>query len=261
MNTDMTNSSRSNVIGPVEDHGFDPESFLFAEKNFYRRNFPLWLVTLLGPGLLTLVVFAVISAYTDPSYSTLLANAAFWSFVLLGRFTIIASASLGIPATDLFWWVTYQDVMVGLFCAFHIGFIYRLPWVGRKIAALSADSEFILAQQPWMKNLTFLGLIAFIAFPLGATGSVGGAFFGRLLGLSRWSIFWGSAIGAVIGNLAMLLLHQTIIRLFPKLQDDPTLRWGGILFIILIIVILERRYRSLKRAFLLKKASMPVTNN
>lgn len=256
----MTNPPASNVVTSTEDHEFDLQFFLSSEKNFYRDNFSLWLGTLIGPGALTLILFAAISAVTEPVYWSKLANAAFWSFVLLGRFTIVASASLGIPATHLFWMVTYQDVMVGLFCAFHVGFIYRLPWIGNKIAALSADSEFILAHQPWMKKLTFLGLIAFIAFPLGATGSVGGAVFGRLLGLSRWSIFWGSAIGAVIGNSVMLVLHQTIAKLFPQLQDDPILKWGGIAVVLVIILILERRYRTLKHAYLSKKTPIPVAN-
>ena len=143
--------------------------------------------------------------------------------------------------------------MVALFFAFHVGFIYRLPWLGPKIAELSVDSEFILAQQPWMKRLTFLGLLAFVAFPLGATGSVGGAIFGRLLGLSRWAIFWGSAIGAVIGNTVMLFLNQTIVKMFPKLQDDPIMRWGGIPIVLLIILLMERRYRSMKQSYLAQK--------
>lgn len=253
----MADSTPPNVVASPVDHQFDLESFLSAEKSLYRTNFLLWLATLVGPVILTFAGFIIISVYAGPAYSALLANAAFWSFVMLGRFTIMASESLGVPAAHLFWMVTYQDIMVGLFCAFHIGFIYRLPWIGNKVAALSADSEFILVQQPWMKRLTFLGLVAFIAFPLGATGSVGGAIFGRLLGLSRWSILWGSTIGAVIGNSSMFLLHQTIIKLFPKLHDDPTLKWSGLAVVFVIIVVLERRYRSLKKTYLLKGGPAP----
>jgi uncharacterized membrane protein len=239
----------------AEEHEQMLASFLEFEKNFYRNYFPLWLGTLIGPGILTAIILGVLYVVhiNDPAYFWKIANAAFWSFVLFGRFTIVASSSLGLPPVHLFWMVTYQDIMVALFFAFHVGYMYRLPWVGPKIAELSVDSEFILSHQPWMKRLTFLGLLVFIAFPLAATGSVGGAIFGRLLGLSRWAIFWGSAIGAVIGNAMMLFLAKSVEKMFPQLQDDPVMKWGGLPIILLLILILERRYRSMKKAFVAQK--------
>jgi uncharacterized membrane protein len=108
-----------------------------------------------------------------------------------------------------------------------------------------------------MKRATFLGLLAFIAFPLAATGSVGGAIFGRLLGLSRWSIFWGSTIGAVLGNAAMWFLAVVVKDSLPEnMQDSPIIKWGGIPIILLIILILERRYSAMKRAFEKQKKQM-----
>jgi len=155
--------------------------------------------------------------------------------------------------------VTYQDVMVALFFAFHVGFMYRLPWIGPKIAELSVDSEFILSHQPWMKRFTFMGLLAFIAFPLAATGSVGGAIFGRLLGLSRWAIFWGSSIGAVIGNVAMLFLAEAVNDYLPA--DSSLVTYGGIPIILLIIFLLERRYRGMKKSYLAQKQAAAVVES
>ncbi|MBS0204462.1 MAG: small multi-drug export protein [Planctomycetes bacterium] len=251
----MPHSTPSTASVSAEEHEQMLASFLEFEKNFYRNYFPLWLGTLIGPWILTAILLGVlyIVHINDPVYWWKIVNAAFWSFVLFGRFTIVASNSLGLPDSLMFWLVTYQDVMVALFFAFHVGFMYRLPWVGPKIAELSVDSEFILAHQPWMKRLTFLGLLAFIAFPLAATGSVGGAIFGRLLGLSRWAIFWGSAIGAVIGNASMLFLNKSIAKMFPALQDDPFMKWGGVPILLLIILLLERRYHSMKKAFVAQR--------
>jgi uncharacterized membrane protein len=227
-------------------------SFLDFEKNFYRNYFPLWLGTLIGPWILTFVILGIIYQVAGLDYWLRVTGAALYSFALAGRFTLITPIR-GLSPTELFWMVTYQDVVVALFFAFHVGFMYRLPWVGPKIAELSADSEFILAHQPWMKRLTFLGLLAFIAFPLAATGSVGGAIFGRLLGLSRWAIFWGSAIGAVLGNAGMLFLAETVRTYLP--EDSPIVTYGGIAIIIAIIILLERRYTSMKQAYQAQKAA------
>ena len=256
----MADPTSSTASVTAEEHEQMLSSFLEFEKNFYRNYFPLWLGTLIGPWILTAVLFCVLYVTTEHAYWWKLVNAAFLSFAFLGRFSIVASGSLRLPATDLFWMVTYQDVMVALFFAFHVGYMYRLPWVGPKIAELSVDSEFILAHQPWMKRLTFLGLLAFIAFPLAATGSVGGAIFGRLLGLSRWAIFWGSAIGAVIGNAAMLFLNRSVEKVFPGLQDNPFMKWGGIPIVVLIILLLERRYRMMKKVFVENKHAAATTS-
>jgi len=241
--------SHSSAVPNVREHERMVESFLAFEKNFHKNYFPLWLGTLIGPWILTLVAFGIVYAFSTPKFCWQLLVATGASFAFLGRFSIITPFP-GLTPTDLFWMVTFQDAMVALFFAFHVGFMFRVPWIGPKIASLSSDSEFILAHQPWMKRMTFLGLLAFIAFPLAATGSVGGAIFGRLLGLSRWAIFWGSTIGAVIGNAAMLFLVEVVKDSLPdNLQDSPIFKWGGIPIILLIIFILERRYSAMKRAF------------
>ena len=238
--------SHSHTIPTVREHEQLLESFLEFEKNFHKNYFPLWLGTLIGPGILTLVAFGIVYVVAGPKYCSQLLVATGASFAFLGRFSIITPFP-GLTPDDLFWMVTFQDVMVALFFAFHVGFMFRVPWIGPKIAALSSDREFILAHQPWMKRMTFLGLLAFIAFPLAATGSVGGAIFGRLLGLSRWAIFWGSTIGAVIGNAGMLFLAEVVREYFPP--DSLIIKWGGLPIIISIIFFLERRYSKLKKAF------------
>ena len=237
------------VIPDALEHERLLESFLKFEKNFHKNYFPLWLGTLIGPLIVTLILFGVIYVFAGPKYCWQLLVATGCSFGFLGRFSIMTPFP-GLTPYDLFWMVTCQDAMVALFFAFHVGFMFRVPWIGPKIASLSSDSEFILAHQPWMKRMTFLGLLAFIAFPLAATGSVGGAIFGRLLGLSRWAIFWGSTIGAVIGNAAMLFLVVVVKDSLPdNLENSMIVKWGGVPIIILIILFLERRYSSMKKAF------------
>ena len=248
------------VIPDALEHERLLESFLKFEKEFHKNYFPLWLGTLIGPLVVTLILFAIIDVVAGPKYCGELLFATGCSFAFLGRFSIITPFP-GLTPTDLFWMVTIQDVLVALFFAFHVGFMFRVPWIGPKIASLSSDSEFILAHQPWMKRATFLGLLAFIAFPLAATGSVGGAIFGRLLGLSRWSIFWGSTIGAVLGNAAMWFLAVVVKDSLPEnMQDSPIIKWGGIPIILLIILILERRYSAMKRAFEEQKKQMSESN-
>jgi hypothetical protein len=231
-------------------------SFLEFETNFRKNTFLLWLATLIGPGVVTFFIFAVIYFVYGSKYFWELLAAAAASISFLGRFTIITPFP-GMTPTSLFWMVTCQDVFVAFFLAFHVGFMFRLPWIGPKIAALSNDGEFILTSQPWMKRMTFLGLLAFVAFPLASTGSIGGAILGRLLGLSRWSIFWGSAIGAFAGNAAMLFLAEAAAEFLPP--DSILVKWGGLPIILLTVFVLERRYSAMKKAFLREKVLVDTT--
>ncbi len=230
------------------------DAFHQFEKSFKQRFPVVWWGTLIGPWLVTFFVAVAIYLLAGARFFWQMLTASVVAFVFAGRFAIPLDAVANLKGLDLlepwhmFWMVTYQDVMVALFMAFHVGFLFKLPKIGPKIAELTVDGEMILSLQPWMRKATFFGLIAFIAFPLAATGSVGGAIFGRLLGLSRWATFWGSVIGAVIGNGAMLYLSKVMLALFP--ENSLLVKLGGPAIIVVIIVMLERRYRSMKRQFL-----------
>jgi uncharacterized membrane protein len=236
------------------------------EQRFRKEKFVLWLVTLVGPWVATLVYLGVYYVVTGPKHTWALIIAAALAFGAAGRFIIplqetmpnLGEWSQQLSSTELFWWVSFQDIMVALFLSVHIGFMFRLPWIGHKIAELTVDSELILSKQPWMKRFTFLGLLAFIAFPLAATGSAGGAIFGRLLGLSRSAIFWGSAIGGVIGNGAMWYMSKKVNDYLP--QNSPLVQWGGVVAIVLIIFFLERRYAAMKREFLKQREAAASPN-
>jgi uncharacterized membrane protein len=231
------------------------------EHRFRREQFGLWLVTLIGPFLATAAYLGVFSLVKGPEHAWALTIAAALAFFAVGRFIIplqqtipdLGDWSKLLTPEEMFWWVSFQDVMVALFLSIHIGFMFRLPIVGHKIAELTVDGELILSKQPWMRRFTFLGLVAFIAFPLAATGSAGGAIFGRLLGLSRRAIFWGSVLGGVIGNAGIYYLSKKVLDYLP--QDNWLVQWGGILTVIAILVFLERRYAAMKREFLKKRAA------
>lgn len=226
------------------------------ETRFRKEQFGLWLATLVGPWIATVLYLGLYYVVAGAEHAWALTIAAALAFGAAGRFIIplqqtipnLGEWSQLLTPEEMFWWVSFQDVMVALFLSVHIGFMFRIPYIGHKIAELTVDGELILSKQPWMRRFTFLGLLAFIAFPLAATGSAGGAIFGRLLGLSRWAIFWGSAIGGVVGNAAMYYLSKNVLKYLP--QDNPLVQWGGVLTVVAIIIFLERRYAKMKREFL-----------
>lgn len=226
----------------------------------------VWFFTLIGPFALSLTLLVLLYfEHGWPFVKTLLLAAAA-VFFFFGRFVILGGSSGSSTETsgvvdeamqeavqqaarffssgELAFLVFYMDVMVACLLAFHIGFLYRLPLLGEKIKELQEDGKFILASNPWMKSATFAGIVAFCVFPLAATGSVGGSIFGRLLGMSRLGTFLGVVTGSAVGCSLMYFGAALINRYLDR--DNPWLTIGGIVFVVLMILWLNQRYRKMK---------------
>lgn len=236
-----------------------PESALTACSAEYERSLRdehprLWALTLFGPIVLTAVLLAVIWLLAGPDYTKKLILMALMALWLFGRFIIlggsdpdVAQVAGSISSLELFAMVLYMDLAFATVLAFHLGFLFRVPLIGRRLRALIVDSQFVLSRQPWIRRATFLGLVLFVTFPVSATGSVGGSIFGRLLGLSRLATFAAIAIGSVIGNGVMLLASDFIGAHLDK--SHPLVKYGGIALVLVIVLLLESRYRRLRQQF------------
>jgi uncharacterized membrane protein len=151
-------------------------------------------------------------------------------------------------APNLFVMLTYLDVMVAMFVAFHMGVIFRIPWVGPRIEDIVSDGHFILRKQPWIRRAAFIGLICFVIFPTSTTGSVGGSIFGRLLGMKRWRVVTAILIGSILGNGLMLLFSQQISQYIDG--DSWLLRITGVVGMIVALFLFERKFRRLKNEYM-----------
>ena len=218
----------------------------------FRSDYPLlWLLTLVGPFVLTSAVLLVILELAGSDVVWRLVSTAAATFFFFGKFVILGGSEGDLleareffTAEQLVVLVLYMDVMTASLLAFHLGFLFRLPVVGKKLRALVDDGQFILQSNNWMRRATFLGLVTFVMFPLAATGSVGGSIFGRLLGMSRLGTFVGIAVGNVLGCALMYFGSELITRYVGR--DNPLLLIGGIAVIAAIIFMLNHRYRQLK---------------
>ncbi len=228
------------------------------ENSFRRRSPVLWVTTLVGPFLATGFLLASIGLISGWG----LVNKFFWTgvltFFVFGRFVILggvegdregAWANYQMSPTQLFAMVTWMDFMVALFVTFHMGILFRIPWLGPKIAGLTSDSRFIMDQQPWIRRLAFLALVGFVIFPTSTTGSIGGSIFGRLLGLGRLRTLLGVVGGSVLGNGLMFVFAREI----NDLNDGPygwLVNISGIAIVVCGVLWIEWHYRRAKRKYL-----------
>jgi uncharacterized membrane protein len=242
------------------DHESDDGHPIHDFEKCYRQDHPVaWWLALLGPVVITALILGLIYFIqgweTAASYPAAAASA----FFALGRFIILLGGDEPnqegglwflkyLDARSLFLMLTYMDVMVAMFVAFHMGIVFRLPWVGPKIKDIVSDGQFILRKQPWIRRSAFIGLVCFVIFPTSTTGSVGGSIFGRLLGMNRWRVVFAILMGSVLGNGLMLLFAEQISRL--DLKDSWTLRITGVIGMIVALYFIERKFRRLKNEYL-----------
>lgn len=203
-----------------------------------------WWATLVGPALVTAVVLLLLALIYDAAFVRGLLIRAVAAFFVFGKFAILEPTT-ALSAEALFALVLYMDMLAAVLISFHMAFMFRLPWVGPKLVALAADGDFVMQSQPWMRRMTFLGLVAFVMFPVAATGSIGGAIFGRLLGLPRPTTFAGVALGSLCG-CGLMYFGASFIREHLD-RDNHWLKLIGIASVVGVLWLLNARYRRAKK--------------
>ena len=145
--------------------------------------------------------------------------------------------------------------MAAIFVEFHMGIIFRLPYVGEKLAMLVWDGKQFLTNHRWIRRMAFVGLVMFVVFPTSTTGSIGGSIFGRLLGMGRVQTVIGVLMGSMIGNGIMWIFAKQINKYF-----DPQNIWlkvVGVVILVALAVFIEIRYQKTKKKYFPKKKLVP----
>lgn len=143
--------------------------------------------------------------------------------------------------------VIYVDLCLAFPLAYNLGVFYRLPYAGEHLRLLEQCSRLLLHHSRWRKGLTWGGLALFVAIPLGGTGAVGGAFFGRLLGLSRSRTLTGIAAGTVAGNLTLAGAAYAWPAGLQRLLERPVFGILGTCAALVVVGILWFRLRAASR--------------
>lgn len=249
----MTRNAQEPSFVSAGDEAIDSEITAGIDEAAFRRKYPvIWWLTLVGPFALSGALLFLVAEFSGPRVAWRVFSTAVATFFFFGKFIILGGsdgdlmdAATFFTAEQLFLLVLYMDVMTGCLLAFHLGFLFKLPVVGEKLEELVQDGHFILKSNRWMKRATFFGLVAFVMFPLAATGSVGGSIFGRLLGLGRFATLVGIVVGNLLGCGLMYFGSEMITRYVGR--DNPMLMVGGIAVIAAIVYLLNYRYRQLKQ--------------
>lgn len=258
----MTHGSR--IDNDSSESSFPDNEFVVQEfehdfDSLWHKNLLLAVATLFGPLGTTAVLLGLAGLVGGIELVRRIVLTALLTFFVLGRF-IILSGSGGaeepidrFTAAELAMLVFYLDLMTAILISWHVGALFRIPWLGQRLRFLMNAGRDVLDDNRWMRRTTLLAIVAFVMFPLASSGSVGGSLFGRLLGLSRAMTLLGVLIGSALG-CGTMYYGATLINRFVDLQN-PLIRWGGIAAIMFAILVLNHRYRKARKRHRLGETS------
>lgn len=245
MSEQQNETVQKNYGARSESHG------QWTSEEDFKLKYPIvWWVTLVGPLFSSLAILLLVAIIYGWSSAANLAITAVLTFFLLGKFVILGGrietgsewAKFYSPE-QLAGMVLYLDVMTVCVLVFHLGFLFKLPMLGKKLEVLVANGHALLEATPWMKRATFLGLILFVMTPLASTGSVGGSILGRLLGMSRLGTFIGVVLGNILGIFAMYFGGELFMKFVGS--DNPLVAIIGVGILIGALYFLNRRYQAI----------------
>ncbi|MCB9834106.1 MAG: small multi-drug export protein [Planctomycetes bacterium] len=223
----------------------DPEASSRTEGLAEERGRPAAVIL---PLALSVSIVTLFLFFEGPDAAVELVLSALATATVLGKFAVLRgleSSGLLDSPYKMALLIIYLDVLIATIAIFNIRLLHKIPRFGAKIAALQSGGERILERNPWMRKATFLGIIAFVMFPLSGTGAIGGALFGRLLGLSRARTMAGISIGAVLGAFMMAALADLFRDQMKSLSHSGVLLWAGLAFVGGVLYWLWRRAKAM----------------
>jgi hypothetical protein len=152
-------------------------------------------------------------------------------FVGGGKLVVLAGAVAGAPVSmlPLAVMVVYGDVTTALVITANMHYLYRIPAIGRRLAAAREAGFRVLKVHKWMRRTAELGLVIFVAMPFQGSGAVLGVILGRILGLSRLAIVSMTLLGSGIGASFVVLAGKLGQDEIAKLADNPVLGFGTVI--------------------------------
>mgnify|MGYP000297765073 CR=1 FL=1 len=242
---------------PVLNGNVEEDEAAYAES--LRRQQPiLWFVTLAVPLLAIPALLVSVGLIAGWPVAHRLALTIVATCFFFGRFAILAGSNGAevdsgtlLPADGFFTsgqlalLVFFLDTVAAVLIVFHMSVVFHLPVVGVRIRTLVEEGRQLVQSQKWMKRLTVAGVVAFVMFPLAATGSVGGSILGRLLGLSHFGTLAAVITGSILGCSTMYFGASLISTWLDR--DDPVVQIAGLAIVVALVILLTLRYRKLTR--------------
>lgn len=233
------------------------EEILERERPRTRGAKAARLVSLLLPFVASAALLGLLDLLYGFAYARAVFGYALLSFFVLGKFLILKGiAAGGFGPFELALLVFWMDLAIAFLLTFNLDYVYRFPYLGKRLEGLQEHGRNVLEERPWLRKVTFLGIVLFVMFPLTGTGAIGGSIFGRLLGLDRIRTFSGVFVGSALGCFGIAALAEGIGGIVPaSVRESVWFEAIGLGLLVVLIGFLWLRSRRIEREWRVRRAA------
>jgi uncharacterized membrane protein len=164
----------------------------------------------------------------------------------LGTSVILGPAAWGpevlpdLSTWDLAGVVVWMSVATSFLFAYNLDLLHRVPLVGDWLKSARAGAVAQLSERRWIRRWAIFGVGFFVFLPLPASGTIGGAVIGRLLGLSRLHCFLAVAVGSAAAAMLYALFGAGIVHWTKGTEIPAWVRIATVLGLLVGIGLLAR---------------------
>ncbi len=167
---------------------------------------------LLGPPILLAALLASAFLALRERTPELLGWLAIYVVPPAGKESVIpALLARGFDPFLVFTYIVGLDILVGLFVLWNYDRLLALPHVGDLLKWIRNRWTTKLDEKPWLENLTFTGVLLFIAIPLQGSGGLAGALLGRTLGMRTYRVLVAVTLGSALAVFAVVNLSTALL--------------------------------------------------
>ena len=216
----------------------------FSSEAFCPLPRWLWALFTFGPfgafGLILLLVGLIVGAKA----MWFIGGMTIGGFIGGGKLVVFAGAIDNAPlgAWAIAAMVVFGDLSTAFILVANMHHLYKMPALGKRLAALRKAGHQVLATHKWMRRAAEFGIIVFVALPFQGTGSVLGVFLGRILGLSRRVLVLCIAAGSAIGAGTIAVLANMGRSEITKMAQDPVLGIVSIAITLVLMFVLGKKF-------------------
>ena len=162
----------------------------------------------------------------------------FGTMVVFGKAALDGADWLTLGTWDLALIVMWVNAASAFFYTWNLDLLERVPKMGPALQKMREDAQLTVAERPWIRRMSTVGVGLFVISPLPGSGALGGSMVGRLIGLSRRATALSVTWAGVVVCLVYAILGEKVRK---ALADVPL--WikigGGALGIALIWLFLR----------------------
>lgn len=211
----MNKRMNKKIDAILDNPKLKPGYYNILETDIHKKSNFVKIFQLLFP--IGLAIFFIILAffYVKDSYQ-LYSLVALYYVPPSGKESIIPLAtSIGVRPLAIALGITINDMLISLFLVWNISYIKKVPYVGKALAATERKGRELAKKYKSFRNIEFIMLILFIAFPFKGSGGIMGTLVGLIVGMRPYIILLAMFIGTFFGAVALAYGSDFVWRLLP----------------------------------------------